>query len=106
MSPVRLALIAAHLALAVAVLAMLSRHLALRAQEANEVRSLAGRDRIETERLRDEIRRLEELRKGVERQDPFVIELLAREKLQWARPGEKSPPAVPTVDKSAPTSNQ
>ena len=31
--------------------------------------------------------------------DPYVIELLAREKLQYGRPGEISPPPVPAIDK-------
>ncbi len=106
MNPLRSALIAVHVLIAIAVLAALCRHLGERAQEVNEVRQVARKEHNDTEHLRDEITRLGDLRAGVERADPYVIELLAREKLHFTRQDEKTPPPLPAIDRRMATDNR
>jgi hypothetical protein len=96
-SPLRQGLIAVHVIAGVAVIALLCRHLGTRAQEVHEVREAAATEHETTVHAQREIARMDELRKGVERQDPYVIELLAREKLGYGRAGEITPPPAPTA---------
>lgn len=55
------------------------------------------REVAEARRLQQEITELESRRDGMARKDPYVVELMVREKLQYTRPGEIVPP--PSVDK-------
>ena len=95
MHPWRQGLMAAHVIAGIAVVALLCRHLGDRAQEVNVVRTAARSEHEVPERMRRDNARVAELIGGVERQDPYVIELLTREKLQYGRPGEITPPPAP-----------
>lgn len=68
-----------------------------RERKVAEVRLDTAQEVAETRRQQQEIAELESRRDGLERKDPYVVELLVREKLQYSRPGENSPP--PSVDK-------
>jgi cell division protein FtsB len=91
----RQAAIALHVVVGLLVVAALCRHLGDRAQEVNQVRVAARQEHEVPQRLQAENARTAELLRGVEHQDPYVIELLAREKLGYGRPGEISPPPAP-----------
>ena len=97
MTPLRQILIAVHVLAGLIVIAILCRHLGERAQEVNRVRVAAAQERAATVALESEMARVDQLRQGVERQDPYVIELLAREQLGWGRPGEHQPPPAQPV---------
>jgi hypothetical protein len=100
MSPWRQVLIAVHIVGGIAIVAALIHHLGDRAQEVNGVRVAARAEHEVPVRLTRENARLGELLRGVDNQDPYVIELLAREKLGYGRPGEITPPPTPP-EKSA-----
>jgi len=95
----RTLLIALHVLLAVAVIAVLVRHLAGRAHEVGEVRAQWSVDHAETERMRAEMTQQKTLLAGLRSRDPYVIELLARERHSYSRPGEFALPQAPAVDK-------
>jgi hypothetical protein len=98
----RQGLIAAHAIGGIAIVAALCHHLGDRAQEVNGVRVAARSEHEVPARLNRENARLGELLRGVENQDPYVIELLAREKLGYGRPGEITPPPAPPEKPAAP----
>jgi hypothetical protein len=95
MSHTRQILFAVHVLLGLLVLAALCSHLGRRAQEVNAVRISAQGEHDKTLLLQADISRMDELRKGLERQDPYVVELLARQRLGMGRPGEIMPPPAP-----------
>lgn len=97
MSAVRQILIGVHVIAGLLLVGMLCRSLGDRAQEVNQVRIEARHEHARTLALESEIARMDELRKGLERQDAYVVELLAREKLGMLGPGEMVPPPAPTV---------
>jgi hypothetical protein len=70
-----------------------------RAQDAANKRGEAARDRALTESQRAETDRLQSLLEGKRKLDPYVVELLARDRLRYLRPGELSPPPAPTTDR-------
>ncbi len=90
----RALLIAIHLLFALAVLVLLVRQLGVRAQEVSDIRGLATREHDETVRMNDEMRLHQELLTGMRGKDPYVVELLARQRLGYARPGEFAPPPL------------
>ena len=90
----RALLIAIHLLFALAVLVLLVRQLGVRAQEVSDIRGLATREHDETVRMNDEMRLHQELLTGMRSKDPYVVELLARQRLGYARPGEFAPPPL------------
>ena len=100
----RQVLIAVHVLIGLLIVAALCSRLGDRAMEVNQVRISTQQEQEKTQAIQHEITRMDELRKGIERQDPYVIELLARQKLQYARPGEISPPqpavSAPPIDRS------
>jgi hypothetical protein len=104
MSPMRQVLIAVHVLLGLLIVAALCSRLGNRAMEVNQVRITTHQEQEKTLAIQREITRMDELRKGIEHEDPYVIELLARQKLQYARPGEISPPqaavSAPLIDRS------
>ncbi len=97
MSSTRQILIAVHLLLGLLVLAGLCSRLGRRAQEVNAVRISAQQEHERTLAVQADIGHMDELRKGLERQDPYVVELLARQRLGFARPGDITPPPTPQV---------
>lgn len=90
----RALLIAIHLLAALAVLVLLVRQLGVRAQEVSDIRGLATREHAETVRMTDEMRLHQELLTGMRTKDPYVVELLSRQRLGYARPGEFAPPPL------------
>jgi len=103
MNPMRQLLIAVHVLVGLLIVAALCTRLGDRAMAVNQVRLATHEEQQKTLEIEAEITRMDELRKGIERQDPYVIELLARQKLQYARPGEISPPLpsnpTPPIDR-------
>ncbi len=95
MSPTRQILIGLHVVLGLLMVAFMCRSLGERAQEVNQVRIQARAERAKTLDLQADIARMDELRKGLEHEDPYVIELLARARLQYGRAGEITPPPAP-----------
>jgi hypothetical protein len=87
-------LIALHLLLALTVLVCLVRQLGVRAQEVSDIRGLANREHRDTERMQQETALQQHLLAGIRAKDPYVVELLARERLGYARPNEFAPPAL------------
>lgn len=69
-----------------------------RERHLTQFREETTREVSETRRLQQEIAELESRRDGMAKKDPYVVELMVREKLQYTRPGEIVPP--PSVDKS------
>jgi len=93
-------LVLAHVAVAVVVIGLLYRQYDEREGELRTIRRQAAESRSETERMQRENVVNQRLRSGLERSDPFVVELLAREKLRLTRPGEIAlPPAPAAIDK-------
>lgn len=81
-----------HAAFAIALVGWLVASYAERRTELNKVREAAASERLETQRLQNDIERGKALRDGLKRDDPYVIEYLARERLQYTGPGEMNPP--------------
>jgi cell division protein FtsB len=89
---VNIALRLVHAALAIALVGWLVSAYAERRGELGKVRDLAAAEQLETQRLNAEIERGKALRDGLKRDDPYVVEYLARDRLQYAGPGEMNPP--------------
>jgi hypothetical protein len=70
-----------------------------KAQDAANKRAEAAKDRALTEAQRAEADRLQALLDGKRKLDPYVVELLARDRLRYLRPGELSPPPAPASDR-------
>jgi cell division protein FtsB len=70
----------------------------LRAREHDvaRFRQETTREVQETRRMQQEIAELEHQRDGLVKKDPYMLELMVRDKLRYSRPGENFPP--PTVD--------
>ncbi|MBA3710483.1 MAG: hypothetical protein H0W83_16890 [Planctomycetes bacterium] len=100
MTPVRQILIAVHVVIGLALIAVLCRQLGERAKEVNQVRIQAQQERDATQRTKSDIVQMDELRKGLDKSDPYVVELLVREKLQYSGLGrdEYHPTPAPAVD--------
>lgn len=81
-----------HATLAIALVGWLVSAYAERRGELGKVRDLAAAEQQETQRLNAEIERGKALRDGLKRDDPYVVEYLARDRLQYAGPGEMNPP--------------
>jgi cell division protein FtsB len=96
-------LIVLHILLALAVVVALTRQLGVRAGAVSEVRAQAQADHQETASMKSEAELQRNLLAGLRGRDPYVVELLARERLGYTRPGELSPPPAPAVDSPSPT---
>lgn len=94
----RTLLIAAHAALATAIVAMLYSQYDDRHRAVTATRRAAEAERHETESVQRENQVLGDTLKGIKGNDPYVVELLARDKLGYQRPGEMAPPPLPSVD--------
>ncbi len=86
-----------HIALALAVLGLLGIGLFQRRDSLAEIQRLDARERTEVEQVKADITRRSAQRDGLRRDDPYVVEYLARERLNYIGPGEFSPP--PPVDR-------
>ena len=81
-----------HAAFAVVLLGWLVAGYIEKRGELEKVRAAAAAENLETQRLQAEIEHGKALREGLKRDDPYVVEFLARERLQYAAPGELTPP--------------
>ena len=81
-----------HAAFAVALLGWLIAAYVERRGELVKVRVAAAAESQELQRLQGEIERGKALRDGLKRDDPYVVEFLARDRLQYTAPGELAPP--------------
>ncbi len=88
-----------HAAIAIAVVGLLYGQYDARQREVDETRRLADRERAETARLERENTVHQDLLRGLKDNDPYVVELVARDRLDYARPGEVAPPPLPAIDK-------
>jgi cell division protein FtsB len=80
-------------------------HLAEREIEVERIRTVAQQDRLETQQLQADITQQEALIEGLRAKDPYVVEMIARDKLRYVGAGEISPPPLPIIDnKRAPGS--
>jgi len=98
MNATRGPLLALHTIFASVVVVSLLAHLSERDHEVAQIRAQALQERNETERLNQEIQQHKALLEGLSRKDPYVVEMLVRDKLQFSRPGEISPPPLPAID--------
>lgn len=87
-----LALRLLHAALALVLIGWLVSAYVDRRADLGKVRETTAQERGETSRLQQELERGRALRDGLRRDDPYVVEFLARERLQYSGPGEMSPP--------------
>ena len=99
----RTLLIAAHAAVATAIIAMLYGQYDERQRAVSATRRAADAERRETEAVQRENQVLGDTLKGIKANDPYVVEMLARDKLGYQRPGEMAPPPLPSVDNPAGT---
>lgn len=92
-------LVVVHAVFATVVVISFSMHLREREGEVAQVKQTAHQERQETVRLEQDIAQQEALLDGLRRKDPYVVELIARERLKYATPGEIAPPPLPAIDK-------
>jgi hypothetical protein len=81
-----------HGGLAVALVGWLAMHLVDGRSELAKVRGVADAERADNAAIQADILKGEALRDGLKRDDPYVIEYLARERLQYTGPNELTPP--------------
>lgn len=88
-----------HAVFATVLIIALVAHLHEREQEVGRIKAIAEQEREETKRLVQDIDQQQALLDGLNKKDPYVVELIARDKLQFAGVKEISPPPLPTIDK-------
>ena len=89
----QLVLVIVHVLVALVVLAFTFRSMGARTQEVASVRQLAETEHQQTARIQAETQRHQQLLAGLRNRDPYVVELLARDRLHFSRPGELTPPS-------------
>jgi cell division protein FtsB len=94
-----MALVIGHGMVAILILGVLCHQLKTREQDTEDVRRTAEQERDDTQRMQHENQVQQDLLKGIRQNDPYVVELLAREKLRFAGPGEIAPPQLPPAEK-------
>ena len=97
-------LVLAHATLALAIIGLLWSQYDQRHQAVAEVRRAADAEHAETEKVKADVQVQQDLLRGIKQGDPYVVEMLARDKLDYQRPGELTPPTRPQdakPDKSA-----
>ena len=92
-------LVIAHAALATTIIGLLWMQYDQRRQAVAEVRRAAETEHAETLRVQQEVRVQQDLLRGIKQGDPYVVEMLARDKLEYQRPGELTPPVLPEAVK-------
>ena len=92
MTPTALAGRLLHAVIAVTLLGWLATVLVDRRNEVGQVRELTAKEHAEIDRIKAELIRSQALRDGLRHDDPYVIEFLARDRLQYTGPGELNPP--------------
>lgn len=99
MSLARGPLFVVHAVFATVVVISLFMYLQERESEVARVKQIAQQERQETIRLEADIHQQEALLDGLRRKDPYVVELVARDRLKYSIPGEIAPPPLPAIDK-------
>ncbi len=92
-------LVVVHAVFATVVVISFSVHLGERETEVAHVKQIAQQERQDTVRLQHDIAQQEALLDGLRRKDPYVVELITRERLKYTGPGEIAPPPLPAIDK-------
>jgi len=92
MSPFALVLRLVHGGLAVALVGWLAMHLVDGRSELAKVREVADSERADNAGIQVDIQKGQALREGLKRDDPYVVEYLARDRLQYTGPNELTPP--------------
>jgi hypothetical protein len=92
-------LVLAHAALATTIIGLLWMQYDQRRHAVAEVRRVADAEHAETQRVQQDVRVQQDLLRGIKQGDPYVVEMLARDKLEYQRPGELTPPALPEEGK-------
>jgi cell division protein FtsB len=100
MSLARGPLFVVHGVFATVVVLGLWMHLEQREQDVERLRVTAQQEHVETTTLEAEISQQQALIDGLRAKDPYVIEMIARDKLNYVGAGEISPPPLPSIDKS------
>jgi cell division protein FtsB len=93
----RTALVVVHLAAAVALLAALVEQRRTREHAVADLRASADAEHRDTLRMEREHAVQQRLLAGLHESDPYVVELMARDRLGYARPGEIAPPPAPAA---------
>jgi cell division protein FtsB len=88
-----------HAVFATVVVISLLIHLQERQGEVSHVQQVASQEHQETLRMQADIAQQEALLDGLRKKDPYVVELIARDKLNYAGAGEIAPPPLPAIDK-------
>ncbi len=96
-------LVVVHAVFATVVVISLSIHLRERESEVTQIKQVAHQERQDTLKLQHDIAQQEALLDGLRRKDPYVVELIARERLKYTGPGEIAPPPLPAIDKARAT---
>lgn len=96
-------LVVVHAVFATVVVISLSIHLRERENEVAQIKQIAHQERQDTIKLQHDIAQQEALIDGLRRKDPYVVELIARERLKYTGPGEIAPPPLPAIDKARAT---
>ena len=106
MSLARGPLFVVHGVFATVVVLVLWMHLQQREQDVERLRVTAQQEHSETVALEAEIAQQQALIDGLRAKDPYVVELIARDKLNYVGAGEISPPPLPSIDKPKATSTK
>jgi hypothetical protein len=99
MSLARGPLFVVHGVFATVVVLGLWMHLQERERNVESLRVTAQQEHLETIALEADITQQEALIDGLRAKDPYVVELIARDKLNYVGVAEISPPPLPTIDK-------
>jgi len=92
-------LVVVHAVFATVVVISLFIYLQEREIEVSRVKQVAQQEHLETARLEADIHQQEALLDGLRHKDPYVVELVARDRLNYSGPGEIAPPPLPAIDK-------
>jgi hypothetical protein len=79
------------------IIALLA-HLGERERDVARVKAITQQEHDDTLRMTQDIDQQKALLAGLSSKDPYVVELLARERMQYSRAGEISPPPAPSID--------
>ena len=99
MSLARGPLVVVHAVFATLVVISFSIYLRERESEVAHIKQIALQERQDTQRLQHDITQQEALLDGLRRKDPYVVELIARDRLKYTGDGEIAPPPLPAIDK-------
>jgi len=89
---VNIALRLLHAAFAIALLGWLVTAYVERRKDLDVVRQASNDEHAETLRMQGEIEKGKSVRNGLKRDDPYVVEFIARERMQYTGANELAPP--------------